>query len=72
MDLIEITEKRTMGREEAAKLLRDLADALARHNAVDFDQGGTRLNVRVPDTVSVELELEVESDETSIEIEISW
>jgi len=72
MDLIEITEKRTMKREEVAKLLHDLADSLARHNAVDFDQGGTRLNVRVPDTVSVELELEVESDESSIEIEISW
>ena len=72
MDLIEITGKRTMRREEVAKLLYDLADSLARHNAVDFDQGGTRLNVRVPDTVSVELELEVESDESSIEIEISW
>lgn len=72
MDLIEITQKRTMNREEAAKLLHQLADSLARHNSVDFEQGGNRLTVRVPDTVSVELELEVESDESSIEIEISW
>ena len=72
MDLIEIAEKRTMRREQAAQLLHELADSLARHNALDFDQGGTRINVRVPDTVSVELELEVESDESSIEIEISW
>ncbi|TDG14233.1 amphi-Trp domain-containing protein [Seongchinamella unica] len=61
-----------MKREEAAKLLHDLADSLARHNALDFDRDGTRLNVRVPDTVTVELELEIESDESSIEIEISW
>ena len=72
MDLIEISEKSTMKREEASKLLHQLADSLARHNALDFDQEGTRINVRVPDTVSLELELEVESDESSIEIEISW
>ena len=72
MDIIEISEKRSMKREEAANRLRELADSLARHNALDFDQGGTRINVKVPDTVSVELELEVESDESSIEIEISW
>ena len=72
MDIIEISEKRSMKREEAANMLRELADSLARHNALDFDQGGTRINVKVPDTVSVELELEVESDEFSIEIEISW
>ncbi|RLQ22987.1 amphi-Trp domain-containing protein [Seongchinamella sediminis] len=61
-----------MKREEAAKLLHELADSLARHNGVDFNQDGTRINVRVADTVSVELELEIESDESSIEIEISW
>ena len=72
MDLIEISEKRTMKREEAAKLLHQLADSLARHNSLDFDHGDTRINVRVPDTVSVEVELEVESDESSLEIEISW
>ena len=72
MDLIEITEKRSMKREEAAKRLHELADSLARHNALVEVQGGTQINVRVPDTVAVDLELEVESDESSIEIEISW
>lgn len=72
MELLEISEKRTMGREEAARLLHELADSLARHNAVDFQRNGIKVQVRVPDQVAVELEVEIESDESSIELEISW
>ena len=72
MDLIEISEKRRMGREEAAQLLRDVADSLARHNAVDFVEKGIKVHIKVPDQVTVEFEVEVETDESSIEIEISW
>jgi amphi-Trp domain-containing protein len=61
-----------MKREQAAQLLRDLADSLARHNAVDFMQKGVKLHVKVPDDVTVEFEVEIESDESSIEVEISW
>ena len=72
MELMEISEKRKMGREEAAQLLHKLADSLARHNALDFTENGVKVNIKVPDMVSVELEVEIESDESSIEIEISW
>ncbi len=72
MDLLDISEKRNMRREEAAKLLHDLADSLSRHNAVDFVQKGVKVHVKVPDEVTVEFEVEIESDESSIEIEISW
>ncbi|MEH6583331.1 MAG: amphi-Trp domain-containing protein [Halioglobus sp.] len=72
MDIMEISEKRSMGREEAAKLLHELADSLARHNEVEFTRNGIQFHINVPDQVTVELELEVESDESSIEIEISW
>ncbi len=72
MDLLEISEKRTLKREDAAQLLHGIADSLARHNGVEFQQSGKTLTVRVPEKVSVEVEVEVESDESSIEIEISW
>lgn len=72
MDLIDISRKRKMVREEAAQLLHNIADSLARHNAVDFMQEGIKVNVRVPDEVTVEFEVEIESDESSIEIEICW
>lgn len=72
MDLIEISEKRVMAREEAAQLLHKLADSLARHNGVDFVREGVKLNIKVPDQVTVELEMEIETKESSMEIEISW
>jgi len=72
MDLMEISEKRKMRREDAAQLLHTLADSLARHNGVDVTQQGVKVNIRVPDEVTVEFEVEIESDESSIEVEISW
>lgn len=72
MDLMEISEKRTMRREEAAELLRKLADSLARHNDVEFIRNGIKCNVKVPNEVTVEVEIEVEDDESSLEVEISW
>jgi amphi-Trp domain-containing protein len=72
MDLMEISEKRKMGREEAAKFLHEIADSLARQNAVDLIRNGIKIHVKVPDEVTLEMEVEIESDESSIEIEISW
>ena len=72
MDLIDISEKRKMSREAAAKLLHDIADSLERHNKLDFERNGIKVNVNVADQVEVEVELEVESDESSLEIEINW
>lgn len=72
MDLLEVKEKRTMRREEAAKLLVQIADALARHNSLRFKREGVGFLVRVADQVDVEIELEVEGDGNSLEIEIKW
>lgn len=72
MDLMEITEKHRMTREQAAKLLHSIADSLERHNEVEFKREGIKFKIDVPREVDVELELEIESDESSLEIEISW
>jgi amphi-Trp domain-containing protein len=72
MEIMEFSEKKKMGREDAAKLLHELADSLARHNAVNILQGGIKVHIKVPNEVTVEFEVEVETDESSIEIEISW
>ncbi len=72
MELIEISEERKMAREEAARLLHELADSLARHNGLDLMHEGKKLRIDVPGEVTFELEVEMETDESSIEIEISW
>jgi amphi-Trp domain-containing protein len=72
MELMEISQKRRMSREEAAQELRRLADSLARHNGLDIMRDGVKVNVKVPDEVTLELEVEIESEESNIEVEISW
>jgi amphi-Trp domain-containing protein len=72
MDLMEITEKERLTREEAAKRLHALADALERHNDIEFDRGGLHFKVHVPDEVDFKLELEIEDDERELEIELKW
>ncbi len=72
MDLLEISEKRDMSREEAAKLLHQIADALSRQNKLNFNREGKKLVVDVADQVEVEIELEVGDDGNRLEIEINW
>ena len=72
MDLIEISEKERPSREEAAARLHALADALARHNEVEFEGGGLRFKVHVPDEVNLKLEIEIGDDERELEIELTW
>ena len=71
-DLLEISQKERVGREEAAARLRDLADMLARHNDVEFDRNGMHFKLKVPDEVQLKIELEVGDDETELEIELTW
>jgi amphi-Trp domain-containing protein len=72
MELLEIERTETLRREEVAERLRALADALSRHNEIEFDRGGMHFRLRVPDEVKVKVELEVEDDDTELEIELSW
>ena len=72
MDIFEIEQKERLSREEVATRLRALADMLARHNDIEFQRGGMRFTVHVPDEVELKVELEVESDERELEIELTW
>jgi amphi-Trp domain-containing protein len=72
MDLLEIEQKETLRREEIAARLHALANALARHNDVEFDRGGAHFKLKVPDEIHVKVELEVGSEKTELEIELTW
>jgi len=72
MDLIEIKEKEQLSREAAAARLHALADLLARENDVEFDRGGLRIKVHVPDQVHLKVEFELGEDESELEIELTW
>ncbi len=72
MEIFEVEQRERLRREEVAARLRVLADMLARHNDVEFERGGMRFNVHVPDEVELKVELEIESDERELEIELRW
>ena len=72
MDIFEVELKERLGREEVAARLRKLADMLARHNTIEFERGGMRFTVPVPDEVNLKIELDIESDERELEIELTW
>ena len=72
MDLMEITEKERLSREDAAARLHALADELAKHNEIEFERGGLRFKVHVPDEVEFKLEIEIEDEEKELEIELTW
>jgi amphi-Trp domain-containing protein len=71
-NLLEVTEKERLSREDAAARLHALADALARHNDVEFDRGGVHFKVHVPDEVDFKLEIEFDDEERELEIELKW
>jgi amphi-Trp domain-containing protein len=72
MDLVEIKEKQRLRREEAAARISAIADALARHNEVEFERGGMTIKMHVPDEVELKVEFEVGEDERELEIELTW
>ena len=71
MDLFEQEHEQRMSREAAAAKLRALADALSRHNSLDFESNGKQITVSVADEVEFSLEIEV-GKENELEIEIKW
>ena len=71
MDLFEIDETQRLRREEAAARLHALADALARHNEIEFQREGRRITVDVPDEVDLKIEVEL-GEEKELEIELTW
>jgi amphi-Trp domain-containing protein len=71
MDLFEIDTTQHLSREQAAARLHALADALSRHNSVEFERGGRRVTVSIPDQVDLKIEVELGED-NELEIELTW
>ena len=69
---LELKEKSTMSREDAAARLHAIADELASGNDIILERGQARFVAKVPDEVAVKIEFEVEGDETEFEIELTW
>jgi amphi-Trp domain-containing protein len=69
---LELKEKSTMSREDAAVRLHAIADELASGNDIILERGQARFVAKVPDEVALKIEFEVEDDKTEFEIELTW
>ncbi len=70
---VEFTRTETLTREETAKLLVTLAEALSAGNGrAKLSLGDTRIELHVPERLQTEVEVEVDGDEVELEIELSW
>ena len=72
MDLVELKEKTTLPREEAAARLHAIADELASGNDIVLERDRLRFVARVPDEVDLKIEFEIEEDGAEFEIELTW
>ena len=59
---LELTEKSTMLREDAAARLHAIADELASGNDIILERGQARFVAKVPAEVALKIEFEVEDD----------
>ena len=72
MELVELKEKGTMSREEAAARLHAIADELASNNDFVVERERLRFVARVPDQVNLKVEFEIEDEGSELEIELTW
>jgi amphi-Trp domain-containing protein len=72
VELVELKEKVTMSREEAAARLHAIADELGANNDVVIEREHIRFVAHVPDRVNLKVEFEIEDDGTELEIELTW
>jgi len=72
MELMELQEKTTLSREEAAARLHAVAEELASGNDVVIEREDIRFVAHVPDHVHLKVEFEIEDDGTELEIELTW
>jgi amphi-Trp domain-containing protein len=72
MQLMELKEKTTLSREQAAARLHAIADELGRQNDVVIERDNIRFVAHVPDQVNLKVEFEIDDDGTELEIELTW
>lgn len=73
METFEVESRETLTRDEAATRLRRIANLLSGSGEeVDFDRGGMKFKLAIPDRVEWKVELELDDDGSELEIELKW
>jgi amphi-Trp domain-containing protein len=70
--LMELKDKTTLSREEAAARLHAIADEPASGNDLVIERDTMRFVAHVPDQINLKVEFEAKDDGTELEIELTW
>jgi amphi-Trp domain-containing protein len=70
--LMELKDKTTLSREEAAARLHAIADELASDNDIVIEREDMRFVAHIPAQVNLKVEFEIKDDGTELEIELTW
>jgi amphi-Trp domain-containing protein len=69
---LKVEQKQTLSREDAARLIRSLAEGMGADGKVTVQMGSTTLELSVAAHVDCELEVAVNGDEIELELELKW
>jgi amphi-Trp domain-containing protein len=69
---VKIEQKVTLGREETARWLTDLAKAIGEGGRVEVPLAGPTVTLHLPEEFRCEAEVEVDGDEVELELELKW
>ena len=72
MSEVKIEQKVSLGRQETARWLADLAKAIGKGGTVEVPLAGPTVTLNLPDEFRCEAEVEVDGDEVELEIELKW
>jgi amphi-Trp domain-containing protein len=68
----EIAQKATLSRQEAARWLAHLAEAMGEGSTIEVALAGEPVTLHLADELRCELEIEPDGDEIELEIEFTW
>jgi amphi-Trp domain-containing protein len=72
MSDVKIEQKTTLGRQETARWLAELAKAIEEGGTVEVPLAGPSVTMHLPEEFRCEAEVEIAGDEVELEIELKW
>jgi amphi-Trp domain-containing protein len=72
MSSFEVERSERVTRAEAATRLRRIANLLSGEEEVEFERGGMKFTMTIPDELEMKVEIELDEDGNEVEIELTW
>ena len=72
MSVVKIEQKMSLGRQETARWLADLANSIGEGGTVEVPLAGPTVTLNLPEVFRCEAEIEIDGHDVELEIELKW